>query len=287
MYETKRGIACNGSIELAYELTYPLEEAAVPQPALVFVGGWGEGGRTWGQEVAYFAPRYPTLTYDRRGLGASSKPAHLQAYTVEQEITDLDAVLAAAGLEQAKLWLVGHSYGGHLLISWLAAKSDNGSMQVQKMALATPTARAVRDAETPFGCFTEVQQQTMMQDLLTGNYAGMVGYAREAIPEGGEATEPLRRAIGRLVPGVMSAETATWIFTHYYYLDLRPLLGRLNLPILVISGELDPTMPPTAGADLVRRLPNARQVVLPQVGHLFHLTTAAALNRQLEAFFEQ
>jgi len=62
------------------------------------------------------------------------------------------------------------------------------------------------------------------------------------------------------------------------------LLPRLQLPVLVISGERDRTMPPEAGADVVTRLPHAKQVVIPQVGHLLHLTAAATINRLIDEF---
>ena len=83
MYTTWQGKVRQGVVEIAYEVTHPVEEEK-DTPGLIFVGGWGESGRTWRQQVAFFAPRFPTLTYDRRGLGQSSRPDHQDAYTVEQ-----------------------------------------------------------------------------------------------------------------------------------------------------------------------------------------------------------
>jgi len=38
-------------------------------------------------------------------------------------------------------------------------------------------------------------------------------------------------------------------------------------PVLVLSGDLDPVLPPAHGAEVARSLPNARQVVVPATGH--------------------
>jgi sigma-B regulation protein RsbQ len=83
----------------------------------------------------------------------------------------------------------------------------------------------------------------------------------------------------------MPPQVAVWSFTLYFAQDIRPLLPRVQLPVLVISGERDCTMPPAAGADVVARLPHAQQVVIPQVGHLLHLTAAATINRLINEFF--
>jgi pimeloyl-ACP methyl ester carboxylesterase len=66
-----------------------------------------------------------------------------------------------------------------------------------------------------------------------------------------------------IVAAIMPAHIAVWSFTLSFAQDIRPLLPRLQLPVLVISGERDRTMPPAAGAEVVARLPHARQVVIP------------------------
>jgi pimeloyl-ACP methyl ester carboxylesterase len=43
---------------------------------------------------------------------------------------------------------------------------------------------------------------------------------------------------------------------------------RSRVPVLVLSGALDPVAPPPWGASIVAMLPNARQIVVPATGHL-------------------
>jgi pimeloyl-ACP methyl ester carboxylesterase len=48
--------------------------------------------------------------------------------------------------------------------------------------------------------------------------------------------------------------------------DFRaPLSG--NVPVLVLSGELDPVTPPRYGEEVVKTLPQSRHLVLPGQGH--------------------
>jgi sigma-B regulation protein RsbQ len=283
MYTTRQGKAHQGVVELAYEVPHPLEEER-DTPGLIFVGGRGESGRTWRQQVAFFAPRFPTLTYDRRGLGRSSCPDHQVAYTVEQELADLGTLVMATGLAERPLWLVGRSFGGHLLVHWLLQEQANQHTRAKNLVLLAPTSRAIRDEDTPFGSSSEQEVQERNAALVRGNFRYLRQYAQQAIPEGEQATEALRQAIAHVVPALMPAHIAVWSFTLSFAQDVRPLLPRLQLPVLVISGERDRTMPPAAGADVVARLPHAKQVVIPQVGHLLHLTAAATINRLIDEF---
>lgn len=40
-----------------------------------------------------------------------------------------------------------------------------------------------------------------------------------------------------------------------------------NLPVLILSGEIDPVTPPSWGEHVAQHLPNSRQIVSPGTGH--------------------
>ena len=66
-------------------------------------------------------------------------------------------------------------------------------------------------------------------------------------------------------------------------LDLGPELERLDVPVLVISGDEDePCLEP--GLFLKRKLPAAGLLVVPKSGHLVNLEEPAAFNEALLAF---
>jgi pimeloyl-ACP methyl ester carboxylesterase len=50
-----------------------------------------------------------------------------------------------------------------------------------------------------------------------------------------------------------------------HFLDLP----KSTAAVLILSGKLDPVTPPEWGATVARALPNARQVVIPEMAHLF------------------
>ena len=45
------------------------------------------------------------------------------------------------------------------------------------------------------------------------------------------------------------------------------IIPELLIPTLIISGELDPVLPPEYGEELARHLPHSRHVIIPNEGH--------------------
>jgi pimeloyl-ACP methyl ester carboxylesterase len=67
--------------------------------------------------------------------------------------------------------------------------------------------------------------------------------------------------------------------------DLRPLLGRIEAPALVITGELDP-WGAGAATELESGLPDAHVVVLPGVGHMPWIEDPERFRQEVLAFLD-
>ena len=69
--------------------------------------------------------------------------------------------------------------------------------------------------------------------------------------------------------------------------DARPTLASLTVPILVISGQLDPGTPPAQGAVIADTVPGARLVVIEGVSHLAVAEKPALVAKILVDFFAE
>jgi pimeloyl-ACP methyl ester carboxylesterase len=107
---------------------------------------------------------------------------------MEEELADFGKVLTVTGLAELSLWLIGHSFGGHLLVHWLLREQANYHMRAKKLVLLAPTSRAIRDEDTPFGSSSEQEVQERNAALVCGDFTYLQQYAQQAIPEGGQAT---------------------------------------------------------------------------------------------------
>ena len=69
--------------------------------------------------------------------------------------------------------------------------------------------------------------------------------------------------------------------------DRRAALPHITVPRLVITGEYDLTAAPEVARRMVERIPGARLVSVPDVGHLLPMERPAAFNAALLAFLQQ
>jgi pimeloyl-ACP methyl ester carboxylesterase len=83
-------------------------------PPLVFHHGFSGSRQTWHEHgyVDALKDDFALILLDARGHGASDKPHDPAAYTDEQRVRDVLAVLDDAGIERAIFW--GYSMGGHV-----------------------------------------------------------------------------------------------------------------------------------------------------------------------------
>jgi pimeloyl-ACP methyl ester carboxylesterase len=62
---------------------------------------------------------------------------------------------------------------------------------------------------------------------------------------------------------------------------------RANVPVLIVSGGLDPVTPAGWAADVARGLPNSRQILIPDMGHLFDgLSNVECFDSMVLSFYE-
>jgi 3-oxoadipate enol-lactonase len=76
-----------------------------------------------------------------------------------------------------------------------------------------------------------------------------------------------RKAAFRAIPPDVFAGACRALAT----LDLSAELSRIRNSVLVVGGSKDPATPPALGRDLAERLPDARMIEMPGIGHAPHV----------------
>jgi 3-oxoadipate enol-lactonase len=69
-------------------------------------------------------------------------------------------------------------------------------------------------------------------------------------------------------------------------LDLGPDLHRIRNPVQIVVGEKDGATTPALGRELAARLPDARIVELPGIGHAPHVQAPGELLKVISPFLE-
>lgn len=234
-----------------------------------------EGQSPSGREEARASGGFTVLRYDMRGQGRSAVPEG--AYTPELHAQDLEALLAALGLE--RYHLLGLSNGG-VVAQVFAARRPAG---LQSLTLLCTTPR-----------LDPLIRAKVESWRLALEWGGTRGRLRVALPwiwgrayleahpemdsppslEQMFAAAPTEEAQRNLIAGFLTLG------------DLRPRLAGVHVPTLVVSGEEDLLFPPCYGQEIAEAIPGARHHVLSAVGHVAVLEDTPGLARLLHEFLE-
>lgn len=233
--------------------------------ALLLIEGLGQSMWAWREQVPVFAERFRTIVYDTRGTGRSAVPS--DPYGIDELAED-----AADVLDGRKAHVVALSMGGYVALT---------------LALARPElVRSLVLVGTGAGGPDRVPRQQWVRD----EYAAAVGLPYE---EYGRRTMPLTFSRGWTdrnadrFEEILSArgehptpdETLDAHITACYGYYARGChVERIDVPALVVHGDEDLIVPVDNGRMLASRLPGARYVELPGVGHNVPLEVPDAFN---------
>lgn len=218
---------------------------------VVLVHGYQSSGRIWRLAQESLDPsRFRSIAFSNRGAGDSDRTPSERDYTVESFAQDLHAAVSALGLRY--FTLVGHSMGGATVTQYALGHPE----RLKALVLLDPASLAGRSL--PEGWEEKLRDDFSAGRLTaTGSSQGS-DHANPAVPAAFRqalAADVARNPLERLIGGRRSMAS----------LRLRPRLGELRMPTLVIGGDQDTTV----GVDNIL----AEYLALPQETralHIFH-----------------
>ena len=253
-----------------------VQESGNPQgPAVVLIHGLLGSRLNWEQQISSAdLQKYRMITYDLRGHGLSGKPTDANAYSDGRRwADDLAAVLKAAQAKRAVL--VGWSLGGAVISNYLAAHGDSeiaGAMYVDgvielKADQILPHPGVYRDMVSP-----------ELKTHLDGERAFLALCFH---------TQPDAATSARLLA---NAAMASWDMQNAVMamtVAATEGLGKSSVPVLLLYGERDALISPTAAIARAKALRQGVQTTLyANAGHAPFIEEAARFNRDLAAFID-
>ena len=248
---------------------------------VVLVHGYLADGRSWEkQETALLGAGYRVITYDRRGGGASSRPA--DGYDYDTLAADLNVLLEELDLREAVL--VGCCSGTGEVTRHLATY---GQRRVRAAALLAPLPPFLpRSAANPDGADQGVYDD-FLAELATDRPAAVKTYLDRYynldLLGGSRVSDQAWRNSFHTAIRVSAAAALGCAVA--WREDFRADVARITVPVLIVQGAQDRVMPPGAtGNRLAIQLADARLAVIPDGPHAIIWTHAAEVNRLLVGF---
>ena len=234
-------------------------------PPVVLLHGIGSRGQSWWPVIDPLAARFRLYALDLRGHGASGKPE--RGYGLEDYAADLEATLDALALDQPRI--VGASLGALIALIWASTHPD--SSRAAALVLEDPSLRTQPEI---LGAFDGWQTLAALPvDMAAAWY-------RQEYPDWSDE-DCLRRAetITATAPGVFAElRAAAEAALASGVTDRMEVLTGIATPTLLLHGNpaLGGMVHPDDVRRLVRIMPRARAVFVPEAGHNLHRDATGA-----------
>lgn len=238
-------------------------------PALVFSNSLGTTHAMWDGQVELLAPYFHILRYDTRGHGQSEVPPG--PYTIARLGEDVLQLTQSLGIERFSF--CGLSMGGMIGL-WLGSQAPE---HIERLVLCNTGA-------------VIGQAAIWNERIAIAESKGMAALADGAMDRWftKRFQETHAPAVRRVRDAFLSIDPRGYAacMGAIRDMDLRPLLGRIKAPTLVIAGSEDPATPPSLSEEICRAVPSARQVTLP-TAHISNIEAMAAFNEALIGFLKE
>lgn len=245
-------------------------------PTVVLSHGWGMGSRAWANTLARLTDAgYPVVVYDHRGCGRSDKDFN----DVSIEALGDDVVKLCQHLGLNEVVVNGWSLGGAVVVD---AASKLGGNLAGLVLTAAASPRYTQADGFPHGGQAEDVAATVAAlradrvNFLKGLYFEGV-FARDV---GDDVKHWAWQIALEAGPG---ADASLAALAH---LDQRELMGRIQVPALVVVGSQDGVAPADIGRFAADCLPEGRLLEMAECGHAPFIEDADAYHTELLAFLD-
>ena len=251
----------NNGLKIWYKVSGNGPVCILPSP------GWGPGCELYYNSIGEFEENFTMVYVDTRGTGHSDRPEPEQ-YTTSNFLSDLEAV--RKDIHADKIWLIGHSKGGALVLNYAFQHKDkvNGIILID----------ASGGVNTP----PEKMQKVMMQKQNEPWFASAAPYfsrepeseddwiagTKAIMPMFFSTTENFEKNKEVLMKTSLSYDAfkgqKNWYDCEN---DLPTILNKIDVPVLIVVGMNDFICGPFVAKYLHRELPDSKLLPIEDAGH--------------------
>ena len=230
------------------------------------------------------AAKRQVVFWDQRGNGRSAALKEGQSSTLADQIADLEALRAHLGHE--RIDLLGHSWGGYLVMAYAARHPG----RIAHLVIADSAAPKWADTRFLFDDVypeTTERQRALAFAQTLGDEAARAADLRQYMsmlclaPEKRDAFVAASSAFV-YTPAVNQALNAD--LERY---DLNPELPKFRFPTLVATGRYDFNVAPLVAYRIHQAIPGSRFAVFERSGHLPFFEEPDEFLRVLEEFLQE
>ncbi len=264
----------NENIRLFYE------DLGVGSP-VVFIHGWPVSHAMWEYQVTPLREAgLRCITYDRRGFGASD--ASLDTYDYNALADDLKCLLDELNLQDVTL--VGFSMGGGEVVRYCSKYKCERVSKIILVSSVVPLMLKTHD--NPDGVPKEIFNE-MDEAIRNDRHAFLQEFFKQFFGDSWIRHPVSQGTLDHsfFLAAVASQKATLECMKAFSQTDFRDELSSIKVPVLVIHGDADKTVPLACTSEAaVRMLPESFYKVYAGAPHGLYITDKETLNNDILTF---
>jgi proline iminopeptidase len=287
------------SIELGSGRVASYEVIGQGPPLFYFMGGPGFSAALLRDEAELLSDRFAVYLIDPHGSGGSTPPSDPSQYDPTGHAHFYDEVRRALGIESATI--MGISFGALVALTYAALFPDAtrrciavsgrviGAEVESAEAAAEMQAFLARHSHQPwYASARKTWDEWTDRILATDDVREADAMMAEVLPlytadpdrpEVQHAIEQYRRDMHSDLVAMKVWESGLW-----QRIDVRPLLGEIKCPTLILVGELDVICGPAQGHVIADAVADAVMVTIPASGHFVGVEQPERFREEIVSF---
>ena len=223
----------------------------------------------WGSQIDVLCRHYDVVAFDLPGHGRS--PGTPNDWSIPQAVTFVQQMVESTGSPVAHI--IGLSVGGIIAQAFAVAQPE----RVRSLAL-------ISTAPT----FSEVGREAMRKRAANVRQGGMQAVLQECLDRWFTKPTTLRRPdlIDRVTKTLLADDPevhgAMWDMISAF--EIVGDLHRISAPTLILTGELDPSSPPSSARLLHEKIAGSELHIIPEFSHMLPLEAPSLVNDYLLRF---
>ena len=238
---------------------------------VILIHGFPFSGRMWEPQVAVLQEIYRVITYDIRGHGDSDVgDGH---YSIEFFVDDLFGIMDELELSQAVIG--GLSMGGYIALRAMEREPNRfkGLVLCDTRSEADANAVKINRANT-----IKAIKQNGVQ-VFAGDFVKKI-FAKETFKSHPAVVYKIKKIIQSTSPeSICSTLLALAART-----DTTDVLGKINVPTLLVFGEFDDLTPPEIGEEIHQQITESEFHIVPRAAHISNMENPTFFNEALLGF---
>lgn len=240
---------------------------------IVFLHGIGGNKKNWQDNLPYFSKEFLSVAWDTRGYGESED--YSGDFIFEDVLDDLKKVLDY--FEKEKAHIVGLSMGGQIATLFYEKYPNcvkTLTLCDTHFGLSNMNPNAVKK-------FINSRKEPLLNGKEPKDIAPIVASSLIGNRKNKSAYEKLVHSIS-----LLHKESYLKTIDASMKTEHRHVFKKIDVPTLIMVGELDTLTPPSMSRQIKREIENSSIITIPNAGHLINIEAPEIFNKNLMSFLE-